>query len=62
MDRESILSMDPNILVSLVNMKLRDFYSSLENYCDDIDVTSDELELKLSGAGYTYDKSNNQFK
>ncbi|ATD54566.1 DUF4250 domain-containing protein [Clostridium chauvoei] len=62
MDRESILSMDPNILVSLVNMKLRDFYSSLESFCEDIGIEVKELKDKLSSVGYNYEKEQNQFK
>ena len=31
MDKETLLKMDPHILVSMVNMKLRDFYGSLIN-------------------------------
>lgn len=62
MDRESILSMDPNILLSLVNMKLRDFYSNLSVLCEDIDVTEEELIEKLSSIGYKYEKEQNQFK
>ncbi|AYE33505.1 DUF4250 domain-containing protein [Clostridium septicum] len=62
MDRESILSMDPNILVSMVNMKLRDLYSSLEAFCEDIGIESKELEDKLSAVGYNYEKKQNQFK
>ena len=30
MDREALLKMDPNILVSMINMKLRDFYSNID--------------------------------
>lgn len=62
MDRESILSMDSNILLSLVNMKLRDFYSNLSALCEDIDVTEEELIEKLSSIGYKYEKEQNQFK
>lgn len=62
MDRESILSMDPNILLSMVNMKLRDFYSNLSALCEDIDVTEEELIEKLSSIGYKYEKEQNQFK
>lgn len=62
MDRESVLSMDPNILLSLVNMKLRDFYSNLSALCEDIDVTEEELIEKLSSIGYKYEKEQNQFK
>lgn len=62
MDREMILSMDPNILVSMINMKLRDFYSNLSALCEDIDVTEKELEDKLMIIGYRYDENKNQFK
>lgn len=62
MDRESVLSMDPNILLSMVNMKLRDFYSNLSSLCEDIGITEEELKLKLSSIGYKYEKGQNQFK
>ena len=39
MDRESIMAMDPNILLSVINMKLRDTFSSLEELCEDIDIS-----------------------
>ena len=35
---KSLDTMDPNILLSLVNTKLRDSYSSLELLCDDMDI------------------------
>ena len=28
---------NPTILLSIINMKLRDFYSSLDKLCDDLD-------------------------
>ncbi|MDI9219256.1 MULTISPECIES: DUF4250 domain-containing protein [Clostridium] len=62
MDRESILSMDPNILLSMINMKLRDFYSNLSSLCEDIGVTEEELKNKLSSIGYKYERDQNQFK
>lgn len=62
MDRESILSMDPNILLSMINMKLRDFYSDLSSLCEDIGVTEEELKNKLSSIGYKYERDQNQFK
>ena len=54
--------MDPNILVSMINMKLRDFYSNLESYCDDMDISRNIIEEKLKNAGYTYHSDINQFK
>lgn len=62
MDREVLLKMDPNILVSMINMKLRDFYSDLDSYCDDMDISRDLIEEKLKSAGYTYNSNINQFK
>ena len=62
MDRESFLSMDPNILLSIVNMKLRDFYSNLSVLCDDLEITEEELKNKLNKIGYKYIKDENQFK
>lgn len=62
MDRESVLSMDPNILLSMVNMKLRDFYSNLSALCEDIGVTEEELKEKLNSIGYKYKRDQNQFK
>lgn len=62
MDREALLKMDPNILVSMINMKLRDFYSDLESYCDDMDISMNIIEEKLKNAGYIYHSDINQFK
>lgn len=62
MDKDSLLKMDSNILLSIINMKLRDFYSSLESLCQDIDLNEEELKEKLSSIGYEYNKEQNQFK
>lgn len=62
MDREVLLKMDPNILVSMVNMKLRDFYSNLDSYCEDMDISKSIIEEKLENAGYKYHSDINQFK
>ena len=43
MDREALLKMDPNILVSMINMKLRDFYINIDLLCDDFDITKEEI-------------------
>lgn len=52
---------DPVMLLSFVNLKLRDFYSSLEELCDDLDIPVQEIEDKLNLAGYTYDSAQNRF-
>jgi len=55
------LPQDANILLSYVNLKLRDFYSSLDALCDDMDVSRTEIEEKLSAIGYHYQEAKNQF-
>lgn len=55
------LPKDPILLLSVVNMKLRDFYSSLDALCDDLDEDKNEITAKLSAAGYEYDENFNQF-
>lgn len=52
---------DPDMLLSYVNLKLRDYYSSLEAMCDDLDISAREIEAKLSSIGYSYDSPKNQF-
>jgi len=52
---------DPAMLLSFVNLKLRDFYDSLEALCEDLDVDRDELKSKLAAIDYHYDKEKNRF-
>ncbi|MDD2970383.1 MAG: DUF4250 domain-containing protein [Lachnospiraceae bacterium] len=56
-----MLPKDPVILLGYINTKLRDFYSSLEILCEDMDVSEKELTETLEGIGYYYDRSHNQF-
>lgn len=52
---------DPAMLLSFINLKLRDYYSSLELLCEDLDVSQEEITEKLSGIDYRYDREKNQF-
>lgn len=52
---------DPVMLLSFINLKLRDFYKNLEDCCDDLDISRDEVVEKLAGIGYQYDETRNQF-
>lgn len=52
---------DPVMLLSYVNLKLRDYYESLEAMCEDIQVNKEELEKKLKTINYAYNKEQNQF-
>ncbi len=56
-----MLPKDPAMLLSFVNMKLRDFYGNLEVLCDELDVNRQDIAEKLAEIGYHYDKERNQF-
>lgn len=56
-----MLPQDPMILLSYVNTKLRDDYSSLDALCDDLDADKEELVRKLEGVNYVYSPERNQF-
>ena len=52
---------DPFMLLSWTNMKLRDFYPSLEKQCEDLEIDRNELEKTLENAGFTYNEAQNKF-
>ena len=56
-----MLPKDPHMLASFLNMKLRDFYPSLDALCEDLDADRDEILGKLGAADYEYDPERNQF-
>lgn len=51
----------PMMLMSFINMKLRDFYPTLDALCDDMDVDRQELENKMAEAGLEYNAAANKF-
>lgn len=53
---------DPVMLVSFLNLKLRDNYSSLDALCDDMDISKSEIVDKLKAAGYSYNEATNSFR
>ncbi len=55
------LPRDPVMLLSTVNMKLRDFYPTLDSLCEDMEVDRKELTDTLKGINYEYDETKNQF-
>lgn len=57
-----MLPSDPMILLSYINMKLRDGYPSLREFCDENNVDGDELTNKLAAIGYQYNETTNQFR
>lgn len=55
------LPQDPVMLLSAVNLKLRDFYPSLEALCEDLGEEKDSLCRTLAAIGYEYDAAQNRF-
>lgn len=56
------LPADPFILLSFVNMKLRDEYSSLEDFCAAAGVEAGELKERLAASGFEYDAAAGRFR
>lgn len=55
------LPKDPILMLGVVNTKLRDFYVSLDDLCEDMQVDRAEITEKLKGIDYEYDRTRNQF-
>jgi len=53
---------DPVMLLSFLNLKLRDNYASLDLLCDDLDLDKSEIVEKLGKIDYFYDAEKNQFR
>ena len=56
-----MLPKDPAILLSFVNTKLRDEYSSLEDLCAALDAEPANITGTLAALDYCYDPTHNQF-
>lgn len=55
------LPTDPQMLLSVINMKLRDEYSSLDALCDDLNIDKGDLVSRLAAAGFEYNPTANKF-
>lgn len=57
------LPKNPDILVSSINMLLRDEeFDSLESLCNHFDTEPDEIQSTLLEAGYVYNELQKQFR
>ena len=61
-DQETIMEMDPFILLSTINTKLRNDFSSLSALCERYNLDQSELMNKLGEFGYEYIGEINQFR
>lgn len=55
------LPKDPMMLFSVINMKLRDNYSSLDELCEDLHIDKSEIINPLQAAGFEYSPEYNKF-
>lgn len=53
---------DPMMLLSVINMKLRDNYNSLAELCEELDIDQEMIKSKLSAVGFEYDSEKNAFR
>lgn len=53
---------DPVMLLSMVNLKLRDYNLNLDDLCAELDIKKEDLENKLKVIDYHYDAASNQFR
>ena len=56
-----MLPKDPLILLSVINTRLRDEYSSLTELCAALDEEEHTLRDTLAAIGYIYNPEQNQF-
>lgn len=52
---------DPIMLMSWLNLKLRDFYPDLDSLCDDLGLDRKEIEEKMKVAGFEYSEEHRKF-
>ena len=53
---------DPMMLFSVINMKLRDCYASLDELCEDMNISKDILIGKLESIGFEYNAEQNRHR
>lgn len=57
-----MLPKDPIMLLSTVNMKLRDHHDTLEDFCLAHNINDEDIKTTLASVNYYYDENANQFK
>ena len=62
MSLKNYLNMDVYMLLSAVNMQLRDEFESVSSLCSYHEIDEAKLKERLQEAGFAYVKEQNQFK
>ncbi len=53
---------DVNIMLSMINMKLRDEFSSLDSFAAYYSINKNEIVERMEDNGFRYSEDENQFK
>ena len=56
-----MIPQDPAMLLSFINLKLRDYYGSLDALCEDLEADKAEITERLAAVNYHYDEEKNRF-
>lgn len=62
MNLSNFANMDPHLLLSLINMKLRDEFESLDDLARYYDIDAQALITRLKTVGFEYQAKQNQFR
>ncbi|QUJ66888.1 DUF4250 domain-containing protein [Photobacterium sp. GJ3] len=62
MNLKQFETMDPVMLMSIVNMKIRDEFGDLDSLVRFYEIDKDQLVAKLAGAGFDYLPQAKQFR
>jgi hypothetical protein len=61
LDQQRVQQMDINILVSIVNMQIRNEFSSFTELCRFYQLNQNQLSQRLESAGYQLQAKQQQF-
>ena len=62
MNLNNFATMDVNMLLSLVNMQLRDRFDDLDDLCKSQDLDKAALVARLAGGDFHYQEDQKQFR
>ena len=62
MNLNNFATMDVNMLLSLVNMQLRDRFDDLDDLCKAQDLDKEALTARLAGGDFHYQPDQKQFR
>lgn len=58
---DAMIPKDPFMLLSWINMQLRDYYPNLDELCNNLDLNKKSLEITLGSIDFQYDPKSNSF-